>query len=194
MQNFDFYSGKTVRDIPQQFNRDDPEYFARLAGIDIREEKKSLKRANRILSLIIALCIISFTVGLVIGIKFAGNSDKKIMDKQTKAAVSGISKKVTNLINENQTELHAATKQNLFLKEEFPYVIKIGKGYSKSDSQEIANILSSRGHTVILSKNNSGYLIFLGPYRVKKDAELILGKIQGYNSFADLSKAVIIRR
>lgn len=194
MQNYDFYSGKTVRDIAPQFTRDDPEYFARIAGIDSIEEKRSVKRANRIISIIIALCIISFTAGLVIGIKFAGGSDRKIMDIQTKETVSGISRKVNNIISESTSESHTAAKQSLFLKEEFPYVIKIGKAYSKSDSQEIANFLSSKGHTVILSKNSAGYLVFLGPYRFMKDAELILGNIKGYNGFTDLSKAVIIER
>lgn len=183
MQNLDFYSGKIERDIPPQFSREDPEYFARLANIHAKEERSSMKRASRILSLIIALCIISFTAGLIIGIKFVSGSNKQIVDQQTREAVTGIGQKVSNLIKEgsnNKTNVNAGEKK-LFSKEDFPYIIKIGKQYNKTESQEIAGIISGHGHTVILSKDNGSYKIYIGPYKNQEEASEDLKKIKTYS-------------
>jgi hypothetical protein len=193
MQNIDYYSGKTIRDIPPQFSREDPEYFARLANIHTKEEHKSMKKASRILSLIISLCIISFTAGLVLGIKFSSGSNKQIMDQQTIEAVTNIKQKVTDLVKDNpvpKNSINPADKK-LFTKEEFPYVIKIGKQYNRSQSQEIAGLISSHGDTVILSRDNGNYKIFVGPYRNHEEALESLNKIKTY---ALKNGSVIIKR
>ncbi len=193
MQNIDLYSGKTLRDFPPQFSREDPEYFARLANIHTKEEHKNMKKASRLLSLIISLCIISFTAGLIIGIKFAAGSNKQIMDQQTKDAVTNIGQKFSNLIKDNpdaSSNLYSNEKK-LFAKEDFPYVIRIVKQYNKAQSQEIAGVISSHGDTVILSKDNGNYKIFVGPYRNHEEAIEALNKIKSYSI---KSSAVIIKR
>jgi hypothetical protein len=193
MQNVDFYSGKTLRDIPPQFSREDPEYFARLAKVHTKDEHKSMKRASRMLSLIIALCIISFTAGLVVGIKFASGSSKQIMDQQTREAVTNIGQKVSDFVKENPEANGNVniTEKKLFAREDFPYVIRIGKQYNKSQSQEIAGIISSHGDTVILSRDGGNYKIFAGPYRNYEEAMTSLSKIKTYSTNIN---AVIIKR
>jgi preprotein translocase subunit SecF len=193
MQNFDFYSGKSVRDFPPQFNREDPEYFAKLANVNSREEHKTMTKASRILSLIIALCIISFTTGLVVGIKFASGSNKQIVDQQTKEAVTDIGQRVTNLIKESPVSKANSpeSEKKLFAKEDFPYIIKVGKQFNKSESQQIAGIISGQGHTVILSKDNGSYKIFVGPYRNQNEALENLKKIKTYSL---KGTAIIVKR
>jgi hypothetical protein len=193
MQNLDFYSGKIIRDFPPQFNREDPEFFANLAKNNLKEDHKSMKKASRILSLIIALCIISFTTGLVVGIKFASGSNKQIVDQQTREAVTDLGQKVTNLIKEtpgNSSSLVDGEKK-LFSKEVFPYIIKVGKQFTKSESQQIAGIISGQGQTVILSKDNGAYKIFVGPYRNQEDALDSLKKIKTYNL---KSTSIVVKR
>jgi hypothetical protein len=193
MQNFDFYSGKIVRDFPPQFNREDPEYFAKLANIGSKEDHKTMTKASRMLSLIIALCIISFTAGLVIGIKFASGSNKQIVDQQTKEAVTDIGQRVTSLIKETPGSKSNASESDkkLFAKEDFPYIIRVGKQFSKSESQQLAGIISGYGHTVILSKDNGSYKIFVGPYRNQEEALESLNKIKTYPL---KNAAVVVKR
>ncbi|MBN2401562.1 MAG: SPOR domain-containing protein [Spirochaetes bacterium] len=193
MQNVDFYSGKIVRNFPPQFNREDPEYFAKLAKINLKEEHKTMRKASRILSLIIALCIISFTAGLAVGIKFASGSNKEIVDEQTRVAVTNIGQKVTNLIKENPVAKSGTPKneKRLFAKEDFPYIIRVGGQFNKADSQKIAGIVSGQGHTVILSKDGTGFNVFVGPYRNQEEAQANLMKVKTYSLN---NSAVIIKR
>lgn len=193
MQNLDFYSGKIVRNFPPQFSREDPEYFAKLAKINSKEEHKTMRKASRILSLIIALCIISFTAGLVVGIKFASGSNKQIVDEQTREAVTDIGQRVTNFIKDGH-----GTKSNipenekkLFAKEDFPYIIKVGGQFNKTESQQMAGIISGKGHTVILSKDGINFNVFVGPYRNQEEALSSLNKIKTYSL---KNTAVVIKR
>ena len=193
MQNFDFYSGKIVRDIPPQFTREDPEYFARLADVHSKSENRSIKHASSILSLIIVLCIISFTAGLIIGIKFVSGSNKQLVDQQTKDAVADIGHKVAGLTKEipdNRAET-SINEKKMFAKKDFPYIIKIGRQYNKSESQEIAGIISSHGQTVILLKSNEYYKVYAGPYKSREEAYESLKNIKTYLTKGD---AEIIKR
>ena len=196
MQNIDFYSGKTIREIPTGFNREDPEYFASMAKGHLKDDERSMKRATRMLFLIVALCIISFTIGLVIGIKFAAGSNKEIVDEHTKKAVDDIGKRVADIIKDGTTtDLNAAPgNRNIFSREQFPYAIKISGEYNQAKSQEIAGFLSGKGQTVILSKNNEKYRIFLGPYRNIDDAAGNLKIIKGFSGNECIIKAVIVKR
>jgi hypothetical protein len=196
MQNIDFYSGKTVRETPPNFSREDPEYFARFAKGHAKEEDRSMKKATRMLFLIVALCIISFTTGLVIGIKFASGSNKEIVDQHTKKAVDEIGKKVANIIKDGaETDLNAApVNRNLFSRDQFPYAIKIQGEFNQMKSQEIAGFLSGKGQTVILSNSNGKYKIFLGPFIGLGEADNNLKKIKGFSGDEYISKAVIIKR
>ncbi len=193
MQNLDFYSGKIVRDIPPQFSRDDPEYFAKLARVNSKEEHRTMTKASRMLSLIIALCIISFTAGLVIGIKFTSGFNKQIVDQQTKEAVTDIGQRVSGFIKENPgvRSNFDESEKKLFAREDFPYIIRIGKQFSRSESQQIAGIISGYGHTVILSKDGGAYKVFVGPYRNQEEAIEGLKKLKTYNL---KNTAVIIKR
>ncbi len=198
MQNMDFYSGRTARVNPSQLNVQDPEYFTRLDNIQQKEMDRTRKKASRMMSLIIGLCIISFTSGLILGIKFASGSKKEIMDANTKKAVTDIGSKVSNLLKDssiNKDASAAEMKKNLFPRAEYPYVISLSSKFSEDTSQEIARHLSQKGHTVILSKQeNNRYNIFIGPYKNQADAQASLKKITGYNKKVWYSGSTIIKR
>jgi hypothetical protein len=197
MQNIDFYNGKSLKNIPPQFNVQDPEYFTRAANIHHREQERTRKKASRMLSLIIALCIISFTTGLIIGIKFAAGSKKEIMDERTRRAVSSFGNNVKNLIKENplkDTVNKLTTRSKLFPKKDFPYVIRIGKEFNKSNSQKIASFLSNKGHTVIISKNNNHFNIYTGPYRTSDEAQSSIKRISDYSKPDWFPEARIVKR
>ena len=207
MQNIDFYEGKNLRNNPAQFERIDPEFYPRMAEYNSRandfaprENEKHRKKANRMMFVIIALCIISFTAGLVIGIKFAGGSDRKIVDDKTIQAVSGLSNKVTGLINKDSNGTKTADesikqKENVFPKEDYPFIIKVGSEYDKAESQKIAGFLSSKGHTVILSKTaKDSFKIYIGPFKNQLDAKSSLNKFSGYNEYSIASNSRIVKR
>ncbi|MCU0820908.1 MAG: SPOR domain-containing protein [Spirochaetes bacterium] len=196
MQNIDFYSGKTLRETPSGFSREDPEFFSNMANIHTRDEEKNMKKATRMLFLIVALCIVSFTAGLVIGIKFTAGSNKEIVDSHTKKAVDDIGKKVSDMLKDSATtDLNAAPMgRDIFSKEEFPYAIKINGEYSQPMSQDIAGFLSGRGQTVILAKNNEKYRIFVGPFKDADEAADNLKKIKTYSGEEFITRAVIIKR
>ena len=197
MQNIDFYNGKRMKNIPPQFDVQDPEYFTRAANIHHREQEKTRRKASRMLSLIIALCIISFTAGLIIGIKFASGSKKEIVDERTRQAVSSFGNNVKNLIRENplkDTVNKLTTRSKLFPKEDFPYVIRVGKEFDKANSQKIASFLSNRGHTVIISKNKKNFNIYTGPYRNSDEAQSSIKRIRDYPKPDWFPKARIVKR
>jgi len=196
MQNIDFYSGKASRDTGPHFSAEEPEYFSKMANVHSKEEEKSMKRATRMLFLIVALCIISFTMGLVIGIKYVNGSQKDIVDVRTKKAVDDIGNKVANLIKESTVkELNAApVKKNLFSRTQFPYAIKIPGEFNKAKSQEIANFLSNKGQTVVLSNNKGKYRVFIGPFRNMDEAGTTLGSIKKYSGPKYISMAEIVKR
>lgn len=187
MQNMDFYSRKMEKNFPPQFDAQDPEYFSRIGDSYHNEMERSKKNASMMTALIIALCIISFTTGLVVGLKFAGGKQNEIVDEHTRKTMSNIGKKMTSLVSENANAKTAATgaKKNLFPREEYPYVIKIGNEFDVTKSQEIAGLLSSKGHTVILSKYKENYKIFTGPFKNLNDAEISLKNIQSNKSWTE---------
>lgn len=197
MQNVDFYSGKINKNIPPQFNTQDPEYFTRMAYTHKKDEEKSHKRVSRMLSFIIALCIISFTTGLVVGIKFGSGSKKEIMDESTRKAVSDIGQKVTSLIKEKPKKTGAdAAKDSgrFFPKNEFPFVIRVGRGLDKGESQKIAGYLSGKGHTVIISKYKQNFNLYTGPYENMASANSSLEKMKDYSNKEWFSDARVLQR
>lgn len=101
MQNMDFYSRNSARSHPYHLDTTDPEYFARMSDMKHRENERIRKKATGLMSFVIALCIISFTAGLVIGIKFAGGPQKEIVDESTRKAMSSTIRKVSGLLNES---------------------------------------------------------------------------------------------
>jgi hypothetical protein len=200
MQNMDYYSRSGVRNHPYHLDTTDPEYFARMNEMNHRENERIRKKATGLMSFVIALCIISFTAGLVIGIKFAGGPQKEIVDESTRQAMSSTIKKVSGLLNENAAaEVRDRDKtgknaSDVFPRSEYPFVIPIGKDLSREKSQEIAGFLSSNGHTVILSRSGDGFRLFTGPFKTMSDAENSLKKIAGYSNKAWFQNAQIVKR
>src|SRR5208337_3829025 len=101
MQNIDFYERKNSRAATPHLDDFSPEYFPRLAQKATREADRIRKKASRTFFLISSLCIISFTIGIVIGIKFAGGAPREIMDKNTFAAMTDMGKKISTIVTEN---------------------------------------------------------------------------------------------
>ena len=193
MQNIDFYERKNIRFAPPQFSDTyDPEYLPRMAQHTPREIERVKRKASRIFFLITSLCIISFTAGILIGIKFTGGAQRAIMDKKTFNAVADMGNTLPLLSKDKRPE--PAPKEKLFPKESYPYVIMVSNEYNHSMSQKIAGFLSKRGHTVILSKNNALYRIYIGPYRTGTDAQSALKNISSYNKYSLAENTRIIKR
>lgn len=200
MQNIDFHNRRLAKNFPAQyaqFEPRDPEYFSQLSENYHHDEERGRKKANRMMSLIIALCIISFTCGLVTGIKFTSGSNREIVDKRTREAVSDFGKRMSSIVNERasaQVKTEPAEKKDLFPRDKYPYVIKIGGEFSKTQSLEIAQALNAGGHTVILSKHRENYRIYTGPFKTQRDAENSLKKITSNSNKAWFQKAHIQMR
>ncbi len=192
MQNIDFYTGNQSRDFAPRFDRQDPEFFSCRENPVFHETDKNQKKAARMLFVIIALCIMAFTTGLIIGIKFAGGPDKKIIDNNTYNTMTGISSKVSDFISKGKISGEKTSK--LFPKDEYPFVIRIGNAYSKADSKKIAAFLSSKGHTVIISENGNSFKLYTGPYKNKKDAEKTIDECSKYKSYAIANDLRIMKR
>jgi hypothetical protein len=193
MQNIDFYERKNIRIVPPQFTDTyDPEYLPRVAQHTPREMERVKRKASRIFFLISALCIISFTAGIVIGIKFSGGTQREIVDRKTFNAVASIGKNLPFLGQEKQAA--ADSRENIFPKSSYPYVIKMNRDYDYAESQKIAGFLSHRGHTVILTKTGERYRIYIGPYRSAETASESLKKISSYNKYSLAENTRIIKR
>ncbi len=192
MQNIDFYDGRHLRDLPPQFDKFDAEYFSRTAGSVERDNEKHRKKATRIITMIGALIIISFTIGLVIGIKFAGGAERKIVDDHTLNAMNNIGDKMTEIVKD--VTGNAKPANQLYPKADYPFVIQLGKEYSEADLKPVAQFLSNKGHTVIVSKNNQNFKIFTGPYKSEADARKSLSEISLYKQYAISTNAQIIKR
>ena len=157
-----------------------------------REMERVRRKASRIFFLITALCIMSFTAGIVIGIKFAGGTHRELVDKKTFNAVADISRGFPLVTRDRQAE--PLPQEKLFPKSAYPYVIAVTAEHDHDTTQKLANYLSRRGHTVILSKNNSRYRIFIGPYRNSEEASGALKKIAAYQKYSLAENTRIIKR
>ncbi len=188
----DFYDGRHLRDLPPQFDKFDTEFFARTGGSVERENEQSRKKATRTLTIIAGLIIISFTAGLVLGIKFAGGADRKIVDDHTLSAMNNLSEKMSDVVKD--VTGNAKSANQIYPKIDYPFVIQLGKEYSETDLKPVAQFLSSKGHTVIVSKNNQNFKIFTGPYKTESDARKSLSEISLYKQYAIATNAQIIKR
>ena len=199
MQDMDLYTGKQNSYFVPQFDTADPDYFSRVNDTVHHDEVHSHKKATRLIAFVGALCIVSFTAGLVIGIKFAGGSDKALVDPHTKQAVSTLGQKVAGLpleVAENTEAADAGISagKQVYAKAEYPWVIRIGNEYSKERAVELANVLSVKGHNMVVSKYEQNYRIYAGPFRTRESAELSLQKIKGYHDNRWQNNAVILKR
>ena len=192
MQNMDFYDGRHLRNLPPQFDKTDPEYFSRTTRALDKENDRNNNRAVRLLTLITALIILSFTTGIVVGIKFAGGAERSIVDDKTYNTMNNLSAKMTDLVKDISGQNKQADK--LYPKKEFPFVIQLGREYNESDTKNVARFLSSKGHTVIVSKNRDNFKIFTGPYKTENEARKTLTEISVYKQYAISANAQIIKR
>lgn len=214
MQNFDYYSGNAHTHDQPDFVVRDPEYFSRIARHHQTEGVRRKDKATRFLSLVLGLCIVSFTSGLIVGIKFGGGKDKEIVDPTTRKAMNDIGSRMSHMAKakdengsgeaataDSETDLSDSTAQKApesatksFPKEIYPYVIRIGNKFSAQNSQEIADYLSSKGHTVIISKHEDFYRIYVGPYKEKSSAESALNRINYYTDNKYFHSALVLER
>ena len=195
MQDMDLYTGKQNSYFVPQFDTADPDYFARTGEMREHDAAKSHTRATRLIAFVAALCIISFTTGLVTGIKFAGGKDKELIDPHTKQAVSSLGQRVTGAQPAAAAEPdQTASSAKSYPKADFPWVIRIGNEFSKDKVTELANALSAKGHTMVISKYEQNFRLYAGPFRTKESAELSLQKIKGYNDSRWQNNAVILKR
>ena len=195
MQNIDLYEGRHLRNYSPQFDKYDTfdmEYFPKKTGVSERESEKSQNRATRIITLIGALIIISFTTGLVVGIKFASGGERNIVDEHTLNAVNSIGGKVFDTIKDFKGNIKPADK--VYPKNEYPYVIQLNKEYNETDLKQTAKFLNSKGHTVIVLKNNQNFKIFTGPYKNEADAKKSLSEISLYKQYEVSTNAKIVKR
>jgi hypothetical protein len=200
MQDLDLYTGKPgplYGNAAPRFEAPDPEYFMRMTENLQRDERKGRKHATRIISFVVGLCIVAFTAGLVTGIKFAGGKDKQLIDPQTKQMISDIGKTPVKVsepsIPAEQPAQTVNTVATAYPKAEYPFVIRLGSEFSKEKADEAASMLSSKGHTVILSKNGQQYRLYSGPFRTMESAEISLQKIRSYND-SRFHQTLIIKR
>jgi hypothetical protein len=195
MQNIDLYDGRHRPDYHQQFDRYDRfdmEYFSKNGAVSERDSEKSHKRASGIITLIGALIIISFTTGLVVGIKFASGGERKIVDDQTLNAMNSIGERVFDTVRDITGNSKPASK--LPSKTEYPFLIQLGKEYSETDLKPVVQFLNSKGHTVIVLKSNQNFKLFTGPYKTEADAKKYLAEISLYKQNTASTNAQIIKR
>ena len=197
MQDMDLYTGKQNSYFVPQFDTADPDYFSRTGEMREHDAVNHHKKATRLIAFVAALCIISFTTGLVTGIKFAGGKEKSLLDPHTQQAVSSIGQKVAGSQSAQAAEAAdpaaAGVKQN-YPKADYPWVIRIGNEYSKDRVSELANALSAKGHSMVISRYEQNYRLYAGPFRTKESAEMSLQKIKGYNDSRWQNNAVILKR
>ncbi len=180
MQNIDFYDRKNLRPNSAAFAyQPEAEYFS-MPGVKSqpREIEPRGNPASRMMFIITALCIISFTAGMVMGLKFAGGAKREIVDKKTAKVMSGLGNRVTDLIPK-QSVAPAPVKQaeNKFPKEEYPYAIKLDKARETAAAEKIATRLSERGFRVILSRQGTRTRVYVGPYKTSDEASQMLKKL-----------------
>jgi cell division septation protein DedD len=197
MQDMDLYTGKQNNYFVPQMETADPDYFNRVSEVKANDEVKSHKKATRLIAFVSAMCIVSFTAGLVTGIKFAGGADKPLVDPHTRQTVSSLSQRVTGAQPAEAAEVTdaaAQTSSKNYPRADYPWVIRIGNEYSREKAIELANVLSAKGHMMVLSKHEQNYRLYAGPFKTKESAELSLQKIKGYNDSRWQNNAVILKR
>ncbi|HPA63338.1 MAG TPA: SPOR domain-containing protein [Spirochaetota bacterium] len=187
MQDFDLYVKKQGGYSPAYFENPDIEYHSRGAEV-IKNNEKKHGNFNRTLTIAAALCIISFTAGMVVGIKFTGDPNKPIVDEKTMQAVN----ELKSLVSKNPDQIQSTS--DVYPKEEYPFAVKINETMSLDDSKKAADALSKRGHTVILAKNGEDYNLFIGPFKTMENAESSLQKIREYKEYAFCRNSVVIKR
>ncbi|MCX8123689.1 MAG: SPOR domain-containing protein [Spirochaetes bacterium] len=184
MQNFDFYSNN--KNPYLDYNAQDFGDYTLPQNYTAHTRSFSQKKAHRMLTIIIALIIMSFTAGLVVGIKFAGGQSKAIIDPHTKVALHNAAQKAKTLVQPQQ--------KPQFSKSEYPYAIKIGNYFTKDEATALAEKLSKTGQRIIVSKNKDQYTVYAGPYTSLQDAKKSLKLITAQFKNGNFSNVIILKR
>ncbi len=182
MQNFDFYQNN--KSHYNDFVTQDLQNYT-IAQNTI-PHTHSQRNAHRMLAAIIALIIISFTAGIVVGIKFATGNTRTIIDPHTKMALNNAAQKAKTIM--------APQQKPQFTKTEYPIAIKIGNTFNKNGATQLAALLSKTGQRIIIAKNKERYHIFAGPYKTIDDAKKSLKIIMGQQENGNFKDAIIIKR
>ena len=184
MQNFDFHSNN--KNPYADYNAQDYREYTIPQNYSTHSRTFSQKKAHRMLTIIIALIIMSFTAGIVVGIKFAGGHSKPIIDPHTKVALNNAAQKAKTLVEPKQ--------QSQFPKSEYPYAIKIGNAFTKDDATTLAGKLSKTGQRIIIAKSKEQYSVYAGPYASLQDAKKSLKIIMEQSKNGNFSNAIILKR
>jgi preprotein translocase subunit SecF len=193
MQNIDFYEGKNIYFSPNPASGIPPrEFIYNYQQFDNTPSKTKSRNASRIIFMITALCIVSFTAGLVLGIKFAGGTEREIIDKSTFNIMSDAGSKVSSMLSSKINGIPSA--KAMFPKHEYPFAIKINPVEGNENIQKIASYLNHNGHTVILAKNKDFYQIYLGPYKDFREAQAQLKNIASLEKYSLAKTSRIIKR
>lgn len=213
MQNMDYYSGNSHPHLQPDFVSRDPEYFSRMTRNNADESTRKKNRATRYLVVVLGLCIVSFTTGLVVGIKFSGGKEREIVDPVTRQAVSGAYDKVSGAVRnsavEDKSGVSTSTKDknatkssediskaeiSSFPRNEFPFAIRIGNKYSPEHAFDIAKYLRKKGHRVVLARHNGFVRVYAGPYKTQKIAESNLNRMNYYTDHKLFHNMLILER
>jgi len=192
MQNLDFYNGASQKNSPPIFSRGEMDLKQEFSQFSPKEQKKHKKKASRMLFLIIAMSIISFTIGIVLGIKFSGGKSTKIVDNQTYNAVSNLGNKVKTFVKQKAKPKKFSVAN--YPVQEYPFVIRISHDLKQKNAEKVASFLSGRGYTVIISHSQKTYNVYTGPFKTSKIAKLEMKKISGFKNFSFNSQLKILQR
>lgn len=184
MQNYDFYSNQ--KSAPNNISSQDFQYYNTPYDIASQRKAYSHKKAHRLLTIIIALIIMSFTAGLVVGIKFAGGENTTIIDPQTITALNKAAERAKSLVEPQ--------KKPLFPKNEYPYAVKVGSAFSKDKAASLAGLLSKTGQRIIVANNNDQFTVYAGPYASLDEAKKSLKIIMGQSDDGTFNNAIILKR
>ncbi|MCL1911769.1 MAG: SPOR domain-containing protein [Leptospirales bacterium] len=193
----DLYSGhnNNVHKMPT-FTVYESDFFDRVREKPPVEQDRFGKKASRIIFIIAALCIVTFTTGLVVGLKFAGGKNTPIVDEATSELISRGVSSVSNMINRDSGRAES------YPVSEFPFLLRIGNSYSKDKATELANYAHTKGYvakgSVIFlpkEKGNSGlYNIYVGPYKNEAEAKQSKQKFDTDSKFTASNNINIIKR
>jgi hypothetical protein len=193
MQNFDFFTGMPDRSYNPSYENREIDFLVKNNSSNFINDKD--KQKNKVAFMAFVLCtvaIIAFTGGLVVGLKYGGK-DKPIIDETTQRSINNLKAKVTSTFESDKEEY--IKEKSSFPAGDYPFAIRISGEFDMKNSQNIAEVLSAKGHTVILSKTDSSkYKVFVGPYKTHDEASKILKTLDTNEDTKHLAKMNIIKR
>ena len=199
MQNFDYFSGVPDRPYNSPYENREIDLLVKNNSANfMHNEDKQKRKAGFLAFLLCTLVIVSFTGGLAVGLKY-GDKDKPIIDEATQHRISNIKAKVSS--NRGSSTLDSNKEQTgktqkSYPASDYPFAIRIAGEFDKKTTLNIAETLSEKGYTVILSQVDSSnkYRLFVGPYKTQTEAFKILKMLDANEDTKHLATMNIIRR